>query len=355
MIIGACGFTGSGSSAVSDYLKEYESIISIDQIEFILSHSPDGLEDLDYQLNHHCVKYTSSVVAIERFRKNAYNYLINWIEDNTIRRKLASLTEEFLDSITQVEWRGFGGAHYQLRSRDFYKYRRLNMFPYFLTMRILRGLPGNILKDWSLYPARKMQFSIQPEHFDELAKQYVSLVLETLGADFQKKIVLDQPFSGNSPQNSFKFFDNPKAIIVDRDPRDMYIFTKEFYHKRGTIYQIPTDTVSNFVKYFLHMRKGQPYLQEDDRILLLRFEDMVYRFQETERKIQSFCELSASERKYHYFFPEKSINNTQIYKRYPEYEQDIRYIEKELREYLYPFEEFGDVQITGDAFDKAKQ
>lgn len=44
-----------------------------------------------------------------------------------------------------------------------------------------------------------------------------------MGADLSKPICLDQPFSGNNPENSFKFYNNPYAIIVDNDPRDLYL------------------------------------------------------------------------------------------------------------------------------------
>ena len=47
MIIGTCGFSWSGSSAVQDFLKEFEEIEVYDRIEFILAFHPDGLEDLD--------------------------------------------------------------------------------------------------------------------------------------------------------------------------------------------------------------------------------------------------------------------------------------------------------------------
>ena len=38
-----------------------------------------------------------------------------------------------------------------------------------------------------------------------------------------------------------------------------------------------------------------------------------------------------------YFIPEKSINNTQTWKRYPCDMAEIAYIEQELKQYLYDF------------------
>ena len=38
--------------------------------------------------------------------------------------------------------------------------------------------------------------------------------------------------------------------------------------------------------------------------------------------------------------PDVSINNTQLWNKYPEYDKDIKIIESELSEYLYPFEDY---------------
>lgn len=46
MLIGACGFGSTGSSAVTDYLKEYNSFQVLDRIEFTWVSDVDGLIDL---------------------------------------------------------------------------------------------------------------------------------------------------------------------------------------------------------------------------------------------------------------------------------------------------------------------
>ena len=50
MIIGVCGFCSTGSSAVSDYLKEFKENQVLDMLEFTLAYIPDGLGDLEYIL-----------------------------------------------------------------------------------------------------------------------------------------------------------------------------------------------------------------------------------------------------------------------------------------------------------------
>jgi hypothetical protein len=50
-----------------------------------------------------------------------------------------------------------------------------------------------------------MSFSIKPDDFERITKQYINDILEAMGADFNKNIVLNQPFPGNDPESSFFF------------------------------------------------------------------------------------------------------------------------------------------------------
>ena len=73
--------------------------------------------------------------------------------------------------------------------------------------------------------------------------------------------------------------------------------------------------------------------------MFVRFEDMVYNYDETTRKIAEWLKLSEKDHlyKYKYFNPEHSIKNTQTWKKIDCDQQEIAYIEKELKEYLYDF------------------
>jgi hypothetical protein len=144
------------------------------------------------------------------------------------------------------------------------------------------------------------------------------------------------------------FFDNPLAIVVDRDPRDNYIFAKKFLLNKGR--QIPTETVEKFVVYYRNMRKGMPYIIGSDKILNIRFEDLIYEYDESITKIMTFCGLKEHTNPRTIFAPELSINNTQVFKRYPEYRKEIEYIERELPEFLYPFEKYPEIEVTGNMF-----
>ena len=348
MVIGVCGFTSTGSSAVVDYLKEYDKFCVVDNMEFTLPYYPDGLEDLDYHLNISCSKYAGSVVAIERFRRHMQNFWIDRTGSVQRKREISQATEEFLKAIVQVEWDGYGTSDLQMGG-SIYKNRTLEKKLYKLGKNILVPRLEKISsKDLDGFLKHRMEFSMKPENFDEEAIRFVKRILGAYGADFSKPLVLNQPFAGNDPEKSFKFFEDPVAIIVDRDPRDNYLFAKKFLRKKGR--QIPTESVQKFVSYYRNMRRGQPYSVNGERVLNIHFEDMVYRYEDTVHTINEFCGIKDEKRVRTIFVPEMSINNTQVFRRYPEYEEDVRYIEQELPEYLYPFEQFGDVTIKGKMF-----
>ena len=50
LTIGACGFSSTGSSAVTDILKEYDDNVVLDKAEFTLTWCADGIEDLHYHM-----------------------------------------------------------------------------------------------------------------------------------------------------------------------------------------------------------------------------------------------------------------------------------------------------------------
>ena len=347
MIIGACGFTGTGSSAVSDYLQEFEDTSVVDNFEFQLSHAPDGLEDLDFQLNHHCAKYASSVVAIERFRRFFFTYII--FPNKCKEKALTEACDKFLEAITQATWIGYGTVDNQLYCGRKYEKRYMNGFFSRAVWRNKKKISHMRGKEISGYPLHKMNFALQPKEFDVRARQLIVDVLSILGADFNKKVVLDQPFSGTNPCLGFPYFDEPRAIVVDRDPRDLFLFAKNFLRMKGAGYQIPVD-VKEFVKYYRSLRECRFYDAHTQGVLSIHFEDLVYNYEETTQKIDEFCGLSSQNRKKKVFDPTVSARNTQLAKRYPQDKENVIYIEKMLPEYLYDFERFRDIDTSGNMF-----
>lgn len=346
MIIGTCGFASTGSSAVSDYLKEFDENQVFDHFEFKLPYLPDGLEDLEYHLTKHVCRDDSCGIAIPRFRRFVKKMIIPVL----IRRyhvspeQIESITEKFIQSIVQLEWKTVKRTDILLHPSWFFYFWGERMMKRRILPRIQRKV-GHVVDMW---PCRTVEVSIYPENFVEAAKQFIRDILTSIGADLHKNIVLDQPFLGSNPVRSFRFFDHPKAIVVDRDPRDNYLFTKLVLYKTENI--MPVNDVKTFVKYYRLFRDNHPYKQPNDDVLCIHFEDMVYNYENTTAKIRDFCHLPQNPRPKSIFDPDLSMANTQLFLRYPEYAADIEYITKELPEYLFDFDRFPKPSTAGKMF-----
>jgi len=346
MIIGTCGFASTGSSAVSDYLKEFDDNQVFDGFEFPLSFLPDGLEDLEYHLTKHTCRDDSCGIAIPRFRRclEKMYWPILRKQFNVSDEQLDNITEKFIGSIVQLEWKTAKRTDVLLHPSWFFHFWGIKIMKRRILPRIQRRV-GHVVDLW---PYRKVEVSIHPDNYVEAARQFIRDILKLMGADFCKNIVLDQPFLGSNPAGSFRFFDNPKAIVVDRDPRDNYLFTKLVLYKTENI--MPVNDVKTFVKYYRLFRDKHPYKQPNDDVLCLRFEDMVYNYDNTTARIREFCRLPQNPRPKSIFDPNMSMANTQLYLRYPEYAADIEYIERELPEYLFDFDKYPKPSFWGKMF-----
>jgi hypothetical protein len=341
-IIGVCGFISTGSSAVSDLLKEFKENIVFDDFEFDFTYIPDSIEDLAYHLNEGSSKIESSIVALARFKKLSNIRYLNKINKET-NNKFRLLTKEYINKITQVEWYGKHHIDFILYPNEkIFKSQRV-LLTYIL--KLLINLEKIIKRQINIFPLHKYSTSIYPENFYEITKKYIDDILVSMGKESGKNFVLDQPFAGNNPEKSFRYFNNPKAIIVDRDPRDHYLFGKKFLRPRLKPYY-PTEKIEDYVKFYRYLRSDSVYMKNSQNILSLKFEDMIYEYDKTVNKIMEFLNLKIHAYPKTIFEPSLSINNTQLSKIYPDCKEDIAYIEKELPEYLYPFENYRNIKTN---------
>lgn len=327
MIIGACGFGSTGSSVITDYLKEYDCFQVLDKIEFTWVSCVDGLIDLDYHVNHPHNRTMDSIMAIDRYKTMCNNKLSEFRSAGVSTEKIIKLTNDFLDSIITTSWPWNIHGHKNLIDRI--KRSLYSRFAIVSKWEIKHG------QHWEGYPLEMVHLSVLPEDFVEKAKEHVRSILLLMGADLSKPIILDQPFAGNNPQDCFKFYDDPYAVVVDRDPRDNYVFART--KLLGRFHLMPINHVEDFVKYYRALRKDQPYTQPHERVLSLKFEDMVYHYDETTAKLRKFFNLPENPNPKSIFDPAISMPNTQVWKRYPQFAKDIEYIEKELPEYLFDY------------------
>ena len=89
------------------------------------------------------------------------------------------------------------------------------------------------------------------------------------------------------------------------------------------------------------------YHWEESNVLCINFEDMLFDYTSTVAKIESFFGLKAEQhiRKRAYFDPRISIHNCHLWSQYPDESKAMKIIESELKEYIYPYENYNENQI----------
>lgn len=341
MFIGTCGFGSTGSSAISDYLKEFECNHVIDRMEFTIAYCVDGLTDLERHLMFPTGRSSEGTAAIFRFRNmidRSADYLSK--KTNMSHAQIMDLTEDYLQAITQLSWKGYqnyhnGFLHHQFGGRIM----KAKVVPY---------IEKISKKKYEGYPFEDLPFSVKPDNFYAETKRYLHNLLSSMNADFSKNIVMDQPFSGPYPQACFPFFEDPFAIVVDRDPRDNYIFAKT--KLRGVYTFMPTENVHDFIKYYRKLRDNQPYKQNDSRVMRVQFEALVYDYDTTTTEIRERLGLQENYNPKSIFDPALSIANTQTFKRFPQYKDEVKIIEEELSDYLFDFGKYPEPDLSGEMF-----
>ncbi len=332
MIVGVCGFGSTGSGAVMDLLREYDEVSAGRNMELAFLYDADGVLDLEQALVKQPIRFYSGDAAIKKFRKIIYSYdLTRYVKKYMSVKTFRKISDDYINDLTCNK---FEGAlwHYDRRQAN----RLTYIFKYIIGGKYLRVYDKLGIKQPQSFFGHHMYLPVHDDRFYSATKKYTSRLLDTMCGRQKQILAIDQPFPSNNPELCFKFFeDDCKAIIVVRDPRDLYLLSKKnpyAWEMRFT----PTFYVEDFIAYY----RDQMNLIKDysDDVLLVRFEDLIYDYENEVSKIEKFLGIKNHVAPKKKFDPAISIANTQIALRYPELKNDIDKIEKELPEFLYPFD-----------------
>ena len=236
MIISTCGFGNTGASAVLDFLRGYSTLSIQDKIEFQLVHMPDGLVDLKNILVYSGDRVGSNA-AIQRF----YN-----LSKSMLAFRLGSAgcdfqkyTSDFISDLNPVFWNGYSNY-------DPYDISAINHSG--LTgkiQRLSRGLLRKINPNFHNKFKNRYFLMTDEKSFDEAAKIYINKIFTSLNVNQDEDVVMDMLFSGVTPNAGMEFFEDPKAIVVYRDPVDLFIRANTH---QGTNGFFPCSDVRQFVR-----------------------------------------------------------------------------------------------------------
>lgn len=334
-IISCAGYYRTGSSAITDLLSEFSNCGSIGNYEFRFIHDPDGIRDLEYNIIENNNRQNTSN-AIKRYIRRA-KMLNGGVLRKGYSRYLGNsfkkCTMEYINDITE------------LKSEAWWHFDQQDRGVLFNFIDLVFSNIGHLLiptSRWSLLKLihEKAYYSaIDKDSFYRHTKKYVYAVINALNKEGYDYVMIDQflpPSNINQYLNYFE--DNIKVIIVERDPRDIFILENEKY-KWGNI---PFKDVMDFCKWYEVTRKHRDIEKWDkNKVFFIYFEDLVYKYEDTKRRLADFVgiplEFHTSQKTK--FIPEKSILGTNLKLKYPQYKEEIAIIERELERYLYSFPE----------------
>lgn len=329
------GYMGSGSSAVTDLLSEFKDCTNdFKSYEYVFLHCPDGLFDLEDHLliGNNAIKSDASIRGFSDQMKKLYDKPFWWVGNykKVIGKEFLEYTNEFINKITEFHFDGYWYTHEEVNTKMFFK---LILRKPFKTITRNKIFNKKILK---YNDGMKLSY-INADKFYKYAREYVSKVLEVASRG-KDNVIMDQLLL---PFNLFRvdnYFGNElKVIVVDRDPRDVFILNKYIWNSKQIGVPMPND-VKEFCKFYKAMRESE-HVANSKKIFRIHFEDLVYNYEETVNKLSKFVGFSPKE---HInpktrFLPELSIKNTQVFNGNEKYLEEIKYIEKALKEYLYSF------------------
>lgn len=346
-LLSPTGYGGTGSSAVTNIFQEFESILCFGEAEFQFTGYTDGIADLENILiEGHPMKVD---LAVKRFLKFAH-ILSNYDHyKKCFNNKFEEMAIQYINEIISVNWTGWWphevNEAVSNSKKEKLKKRFLNE-TYSLYLRDNNKQDSYEPDGWqpTFYPQEKVYYDYlyNEEKINNFIKKTQiftdNLLKEAVhNKNIYKYVSLDQVIPPIIASHHMRYFSSPKVIIVDRDPRDLFILNKAYWGQGW----IPSYDVQLFINYYSMTRQSRKkeLLNTNNNILFIPFESLVYKYDDSVKKIIEFTGFTDTEHtnKLKCFNPELSIRNTQVFVNYPELQDDIKLIEKNLEEYCYNF------------------
>lgn len=347
--VAVVGFFGSGSSAVEDLLKEYKNVgIALNRdergrerpYEHKLLYTSGGLFETTSLLKHNNTAYCSDIY-VNRFLSNMGKmYKYNFVSFGSYKRLLG---ENFLDSVNKyTEEIGAIKLKSGISRTEHKKSVRFSLIMAILQIgaRIVMKKPIYKLGKLNIMDHNPYYFAMPNEdRIQTAAKGFINRYFEMCRGEFEGILIYDQLIHAQHVNKTDYYFDDSfRAIVIRRDPRDIFCLSKYVWSKppHGFAAPLPTD-IEEFCDFW---KKTTCYEMKDtEKVLNISFEDLVYNYHDTKRKIEDFLGLSVSDHisPLEYFDPNKSIRNTQIFERSEEMRKEAEQIAEIIPDWIYHF------------------
>ena len=343
MIVSSSGYFATGSSAVYDLLLEYDCFSAGKNLppnyEHVPFYTPGGLFDLeDKLLIGNSIHRSDEAIhtflnEMRRLDENDFRWFGGYkkITGNKYKELYSSFIEELIDFRVDAHW------SYHIKKETISIKRALKN-----TIRLLRGntYRGGFAKKYQYRVQDQMYYAFpSPQKFYDASSRFILNYFSLFKNNDDKSLLMNHAFL---PHNLYRltnyYLPNTKIIVVDRDPRDVYVYIKYGYDKRGIKSRIPT-SIDDFIKFWNLLRLSETKTNSD-AVLYIQFEDLIYKYNDTVETIEKFLSIDDGDhrlKKFEHFDPTKSIQNTKLFLADFVDQSEIVLIEEKLGRYLYPF------------------
>ena len=325
--IACCGYHYTGSGVIDDIFRECDNVYQgTYEAEVSLLQAADGVSDLEYHLVENPSRLSSGV-AIKRFLA-----LID-SKSRQLRKIVGKdgvdLCYGYAKSLALIHYHGYMSGDVLF----FTPLQKLQWYYHKILKKILRKF-YKYPQDSNIVPSVMTYYSrLTESEFLEKTRAFVEELCRIANKENKEYIMLDQFIGTGNPARYIRYVDDIKAIIVDRDPRDLYI-NRISQNDRV----LPKDP-HEFCIHYRNIRKTIGSIPKD-KVMVVNFADMIYHYNEYVQRVFDFVGIDKSHHiapKTH-FNPDISIKGTKMWERFPEYADAVRIIEQELPEFLYNYE-----------------
>ena len=272
----------SGSGVVNDYLSSREDFSNpLGDNEFRIVSDPMGLQYL-YNICYNNPGLLSSAYGFDQYIRYISNlqkytsYLAPNIKGKLYNKKLITITNKFIKNITKLNY--YAMPHYSkvnLTFSDEIKYK--------IALKLKKENKDTKFTNIIIPKDKKI--------FTKEAKNYLEKIIKeaTIHKIKTQNIVLNNAIDVFNPIEASKFFKNPKIIIVQRDPRD--IFSSMKMGKAGAA---PYYDVNIFIDWYKHFFCGKNFkkILSNKKILKIDFENFVTNFDKENERLCKFLEVT---------------------------------------------------------------
>lgn len=335
MIFTTTGCYGTGSSAVTDLMREFEGISCISNKEIRVLHDPDGVSDLEYNLIENPNRHNTSH-SIKKFKRRMRELDHIWFIPRFSRyfgKGFIEIADRYIGSISEMEYHGTWHYDVYERGKLFYIASRIFDKISVATGRIFHITPNS----WGLIPKDEPAYlgiTSEPD-FLEATRRFIDELRDLTFGNQKEYVFFDQLVPPSNFERYLRYVNDLKVILVERDPRDIFLMEKVVWS--GGI--APVEDVEQYCKWFHWTRNLYKKLPFPKEVLLIKFEDLIFDYERTKDDIVNHFGISHLHhvRKGQFFKPEVSVVNTQLWKKLDGYEREIKMIERELSEYCYDY------------------